>query len=107
MAQKVWRFSVSVLVHDLGYRGGNCICLRSNIGILLSTDNRYLFLLQRLTIPFDSLSLVLIQFSHAWRQSFVTVISDLFIFSPWFSISDNWASIFFDESPSRTILRRF
>ena len=40
--------------HDPGLRGGNCIGLLSNTGLFLSTGNRYLFLLQRHLIPFDS-----------------------------------------------------
>ena len=73
----------------------------------LSTDNRYLFLLQRLTIRFDSLSLLLIQLSHAWRQSFVIEVSDLYSSSPWFSTFDRWEPRSSDESPCRTIPIRF
>ena len=68
--------------HDLGSRGGNCKGLLANAGLFLSTGNRYLFHRQRRTIPFDSLSLLLIQFSHAWRQSFVIKVSDLYSSSP-------------------------
>ena len=68
----------------LGWRGGSVlwclctilgfvtetasVCLRT-LAFFLSTGNRYLFLLQRRLIPFDSWSLLLIQFSHVWRQS--------------------------------------
>ena len=76
LAQKVWRQCVLVFAHDFGFRGGKCNGLLANTGLFLSTGNRYLFLLQRWTIPFDSLSLLLIQFSHAGRQSFVTEVSD-------------------------------
>ena len=54
MAQKVWRLSASVLVHDRYPHAGNCICLPSNIGLFLATGSKYLFLLQRLLVPFDS-----------------------------------------------------
>ena len=47
---------------DLGFRGGNCNGLLANTGLCLSTADKYLFLLQRLTIPFDSLTLLLIRF---------------------------------------------
>ena len=53
MAQKVWRFSVSVFGHDRLSHAGNCIGLLSNTGLFLSTGNRYLFLLQRHSFPFD------------------------------------------------------
>ena len=54
MAQKVWRLWVLVFAHDLGSRAGNCIGLLSNSGLFLSTGNKYLFLLQRRSFPFDS-----------------------------------------------------
>ena len=54
MAQKVWRLSVSVFVHDRYSHAGNCIGLLSNTGVSLSTGSKYLFLLQRLSFPFDS-----------------------------------------------------
>ena len=54
MAQKVWRLSVSVLVHDHYSHAGNCTGLPSNTGLFLSTGNRYLFFLQRHSFPFDS-----------------------------------------------------
>ena len=106
LAQKVWRQCVLVFAHDLGFRGGNCNGLLANIGFFLPTGNRYLFLFQRRSIPFDSLPLLLFQFSHAWRQSFVIEVSDLFS-SPWFSTFDSWEPISSDESPCRTILIRF
>ena len=62
----------------LGFVAENCNGLLATTGLFLSTDDRYLFLLQRLTIPFDSLSLLLIQFSHVWHQSFVNEVSHLF-----------------------------
>ena len=54
LAQKAWRQCVLVFVHDLRFRDGNCIGLLANTGLFLSTGNRYLFLLQRRLIPFDS-----------------------------------------------------
>ena len=78
LAQKMWRQCVLVFAHDLGFRGGNCNGHLANTGLFLSTGNRYLFLLQRLTIPVDTLSLLLLPFSHDWRQSFVIAVSDLF-----------------------------
>ena len=65
------------------------------------------FLLQRQLIPSDSLSLFLIQFSHAWRQSFVIEVSDVYSSSPWFATFDSLEPMSFDESPCRTILIRF
>ena len=106
-AQKVWRLWVLVFAHDRYSHAGNCIGLLSSTGLFLSIGNRHLFLVQRQFIPFDSLSLLLIQFSHAWRQSFVIAVSDLFSSSPWFSMFDNWASISSDESPCRTIPIQF
>ena len=50
---------------------------------------------------FDSLPLLLFQFSCVWRQSFAIGVSDLYFFSPSFSIFDNWASISSDKSPCR------
>ena len=107
LTQKVWRQCVLVFAHDLGLRGGNCNGLLANTGLFLSTGNRYLFLLQRKTIPFDSLSLLLILFSHAWRQSFAIEVSDLYSSLPWFSTFDSWASMSSGESPCRTIPTRF
>ena len=89
LAPKVWRLCVLVLAHDLGYRGGNCNGHLANTGLFLSTGNIYLFLLQRQWFPFDSLSRLQIQFSHAWRQSFVNGVSDQNIFSPWCSTFDS------------------
>ena len=43
----------------------------------------------------------------AWRQSFVTDVSDPYVSSPLSSIFDNWASIPSDESPCRTIPIQF
>ena len=74
MAQKVWRLSVLVFVHDRYAHARNCTGLPSNIGLFLSNGNKYLFLLQRHVIPFNSCPLLLFQFSHAWRQSFVIVV---------------------------------
>ena len=55
MAQKVWRHSGSVFVVHARYsHARNCIGLLSNTGLFLSTGNKYLFLLQRHTFPFDS-----------------------------------------------------
>ena len=54
MAQKVWRQCVPVFAHDLGFRGGQCIGVPSNTGLVLSTGNKYLFLLQMPFVPFDS-----------------------------------------------------
>ena len=89
--------------HDLGYRGGDCNGLLANTDVVLSTSNRYLFLLQRHSFPFDSLSLLLFQFFHAWRQSFENEVSDLFSSLPRFSTLDSWKPISSDESPCRTI----
>ena len=75
LAQKVWRQCVLVFAQDLGLRGGNCNGFFANTDLFLSTGNRYLFLLQRWSFPFDSLPLLLIKFSHAWRQSFVIEVS--------------------------------
>ena len=36
------------------FHAGNCIGLLSNTGLFLSTGNKYFFLLQRHSIPFDS-----------------------------------------------------
>ena len=92
---------------DLGFRGGNCNGLLANTGLLLSTADKYLFLLQRLTIPFDSLTLLLIRFSRVRRQSFEIEVSDLYSSSPWFTTFDMTASSSPDESPCRTIPIRF
>ena len=107
LAQKAWRQCVLVFAHDLGSRGGNCNGLLSNTGFFLSTGNRYLFLLQRRTIPLDSSSLLLVQFSHAWRQIFVIEVFDRNSSSPWFSTSDSWEPISSDESPFRIIPKQF
>ena len=107
MARKVWRLSRSVfVVHDRYSHARNCTCLPSNIGLFLSTRSKYLFLLQSLLAPFDSWPLLLFQFSRAWCQSFVIVVSDLNSFSPLSSIFDNCASISSDEAPCRAILIR-
>ena len=53
MARKVWRHSVSVLLHDRHSHAGNCIGLLSNTGLFLSTGKKYLFLLQRHSFPYD------------------------------------------------------
>ena len=95
LAQKVWRQCVLVVAHDLVLRDGNCIGLLANTGLFLSTDNRYLFLLQRRLIPFNSLPRLQIQFS---RQRFVIGVSDLYTFSPWFSAFDCKEPISSDES---------
>ena len=97
----------SFFARDLGFRGGNCNGLLANTGLFLSTGNRYPFLLQRLTIPFDSVPLLMMQFSHAWRQSFVIEVSDLYFFSPSSSICDSQVQRSSDESPCRTITIRF
>ena len=55
------------------------------LAFFLSSGSRYLFLLQRRLIPFDSLPLLLIQVSRAKRQSFVIEVSDLYSSSPSFS----------------------
>ena len=86
VGSEVWRQCVLVLAQDLGFRGGNCNGLLANTGFFLSTGNRYLFLLQRRSIPFDSFSLLPIQVSRAWRQSFVIEVSDLYSSSPWFQL---------------------
>ena len=70
----------------------------------LSTGGKYLFFLQHLLVPFDSWPLLQIQFSHAWRQSFVIGVSDLYSFSPFvFQFFDTWEPMSSDESPCRTI----
>ena len=53
MAQKVWRHCGLVFVHDHYSHAGTCISLLANTGRFLSTGNRYLFLLQRHSIPCD------------------------------------------------------
>ena len=83
VARKVWRQCVMVFAHDRESHAGKLIGLLSNTGRLLSSGNRHLIVFPRKTIPFDSLSLLLIQFSHAWRQSFVIEVSDLYSSSPW------------------------
>ena len=85
LARKVWRQCVLIFAHDLGFHAGNCNGLLANAGLLLSTGNRYLSLLQRQRFPFDSLPPLQTRFSHAWRQSFVNGVADPYIFSPWFS----------------------
>ena len=88
---------------------GTIVCTGSpsNTGLFLSTDNKYLFLLQHHLIHFDCLPLLLIQFSRAWRQSFVIEGSDLYSSSPLSSIFDSWEPISSDESPCRTIPMQF
>ena len=81
LAQKAWRQCVLVFLHDLGFRDGNCIGVLANAGLFLSTGNKYL---QRRLTPFDSRPLLRIQFSRAWRQSFVIEASDRNSSSPWF-----------------------
>ena len=104
LAQKVWRQCVLVFAHDLESRGGNCNGLFLNTGLLLSTGNKYLFLLRRHLFPFDFL---ISQFSHAWRQSFVIEVSDLYsLFTTVFNF-DHWEPVCSDESPYRTIPIRF
>ena len=49
MARKQWRHCVLVFVQDRCSHAGNCIG-----GLFLSTGNRYVFLLQRHSFPFDS-----------------------------------------------------
>ena len=84
LARKVRRQCVLVFAHDrfswrkLQRSPCETPCL------VLSTGSRYLFLLQRRLIPFDSLSLLLIQFSHVWRHSFLIEVSDLYSSSPLF-----------------------
>ena len=101
------RLCVLVFAYDLVSRGGNCNGLLATTGLFLSTGNRYLFLLQRRLVPFDSWPLLLFRFSRVWRQSFVIEVSDLYSYSPLSSISDYWASISSDRFPCRTILIRF
>ena len=55
MAQKVFQHSGSVfVVHGRHSHAGNSSGLPSNNGLFLSADNKYLFLLQRHLITFDS-----------------------------------------------------
>ena len=54
MARKVWWHCVLVFGHDRYSHAGNCTGLLSITGLLLSTGNRYLFLLQGHSFPFDS-----------------------------------------------------
>ena len=70
LAQKAWRQCVQVFVHDLGLRDGSCIGLLANTGLVLFTGNRYLFLLQRRTIPFDSWPLLLFRFFPCLASKF-------------------------------------
>ena len=92
MARKVWRHCGLVFVHDRYSYAGNCNGFPSNIGLFLSTGNKYLFLLQHHLIPCDSGPLHLFRFSHVWRQNWADEVSDQDFFWPSFSISDNWAS---------------
>ena len=78
-----------------------------NTGLFLSTGNRYLFLLQRRLIPSDSWLLLLIQVSHVQHQSFASGVSDLYIFSLWFSTFACQEPMSSDESPCRTIANTF
>ena len=59
----------------------------------------------------DSLSTLLprlqIHLFHAWRRSFVNGVSDVYIFSPWFSTFDCKEPMSSDESPCRTIPIRY
>ena len=57
LARNEWRQCVLVFPRDFGLRGGNCIGLLSNTCF--------------------SLPRLLIQVSHAWRQSFANGVSDL------------------------------
>ena len=107
LAQTLWRQCVRVFAHDLGFRGGNCNGLLANTGLFLSTGNRYLFFHERRLILFDSLSQLLLRFSHASRQTFVIEVFDLFFSSPWFSTFDCWEPTSSDECPCRAILIRF
>ena len=103
LAQRVVRLSVSVLVHDHHSHAGNCTGLPSNTGLFLSTGNTYLFLFQR------QLSLSTLDHSSCFDfpVSGVKVSQSEFLIYTSFhhrlQIFDNWASISFDESPSRTI----
>ena len=96
MARKVWRHCGPVFVHDRYSHAGNCNGLLANTGLLLSTDNRYLFLLQGLTSPFDSLPRLRINSLVPGVKSFVIKVSDLYFSSPLSSIFDYWASISLD-----------
>ena len=91
----------------LGFVAETATVSLRTLAFLLSTADKYLFLLQRLTIPFDSLTLLLIRFSRVWRQSFEMEVSGLYSSSPWFTTFDMMASSSSDESPCRTILIRF
>ena len=86
VAQRVVRLSVSVS-HDRYSHAGNCISLPSNTGLFLSTGNKNLSLLQRHLSPFDPWPLLLFRFSLVRRHSFVVEVSDLYFFSPSFSVS--------------------
>ena len=93
--------------HDCYSHAGNCTGLLANTGLFLSTGSRYLFLLQRHFSSLDSWSVLLFQFSSAWRQSSVIEVSDLHFSSPLSSMFDTWASISSDGSPCRTIPIQF
>ena len=54
MARKVWRQCVLIYGHDRYSHAGKCICLLSHTGLFLATGNRYFFLHQRHSFPFDS-----------------------------------------------------
>ena len=56
MAQRVWRLSVSVFVHDGYSHAGNCIGLLSNTGLFLSTGNKYLLFPSTPLSPFRFLT---------------------------------------------------
>ena len=67
-AQKVWRQCVLVFAHGL---------VAETATVSLRTLAFFFPLVTDTFASFDSLSLHLIQFSHAWRQSFVIEVSDL------------------------------
>ena len=50
---------------------------------------------------------ILIQFSHAWCQSFAIEVSDLYSASPLFSTLDSLEPMSYDESPCRKITIHF
>ena len=91
----------------LGFVAETATVSLQTLAFLISSDDKYLFLLQHHSIPFDSWPRLLFQFSCVWLQSFVNGVSDLYSSSPLSSIFHNWASKTSDESPCRTIPLRF
>ena len=85
VAQRVVRHSVSVS-HDRYSHARNCIGLPSNTALFSFYWLQIPCPLSTPLNPCDSLPLLLIQFFHAWRQSFEIEVFDLYSSSPWFQL---------------------